>query len=69
MSKEVESINHLEDRMYRLPHMARQVMTNKQFKETLVDTDNFIMACGRAWKLKAENLGAGMKEVRLIPFD
>ena len=44
-------------------------MTTRQFKETLLQTENFIMSCGHGWKLKAENLGAGMKEVRLVPFD
>lgn len=35
-------MNHLKDNMYVFPHIARQVMTTKQVKETLLATDNFI---------------------------
>ena len=66
MKKEVQEINHLEDRMYRNPSFATQVMTAKQVKETLLATNNFIMAAGYGWKLKVKNIGAGMKEVSLI---
>ena len=61
--------NHLDDKMYTYPHIARQVMTSKQVRETLLATDNFIMACGRCWSLKVKNIGAGMKEVSLKPFE
>lgn len=64
-----EPKNHLNDRMYTFPHIAKQVMTTKQVRETLLATDNFIMACGHSWKLKVSNIGAGMKEVKLIPFE
>lgn len=68
MEKE-KAHNHLEDRMYTYPSFAKQVMTAKQVKETLLATDNFIMACGYGWKLKVSNIGAGMKEVKLIPYE
>lgn len=63
------TMNHLKDDMYKFPHMARQVMTTKQVKETLLATDNFIIACGRSWSLRIKNIGAGMKEVSLKPFE
>jgi len=66
--KEVKSINHLEDRMYRNPKTNRQVMTAIQVKETLVYTNNFLTACGDNYQLKVKNIGAGMKEVTLIPY-
>lgn len=69
MKTELEPFNHLENRMYTFPTIARQIMTTKQVKQTLLATNNFIMACGKGWKLKIENIGAGMKEVRLIPFE
>lgn len=69
MKDELKPTNHLNNNMYSFPQSARQVMTTREFKETLMQTENFIMACGRGWKLRAENLGAGMKEVRLVPFD
>ncbi len=59
--------NHLEDRMYVYPAIAKQVMTTKQVQETLLYTDNFVMAAGRGWELNIRNLGAGMKEVSLKP--
>lgn len=68
MEKTLTQHNHLEDRMYTYPSFAKQVMTTKQVKETLLATDNFIMACGHGWKLKVSNIGAGMKEVSLIPY-
>lgn len=52
-----------------MPGTSRQVMTTKQVKETLQQTENFILACGHGWSLKIKNLGAGMKEVRLVPFN
>lgn len=61
--------NHLANNMYSFPAIARQVMTTRQVKETLLHTDNFILACGRCWKLSVKNIGAGMKEVRLKPFE
>lgn len=67
--KELKAVNHLDDRFYTLPQMARKVMTTQQVQETLLYTDNFIMACGHNWKLKIKNIGAGMKEVSLIPFE
>lgn len=65
---DVKSFNHLSHNMYVYPKYARQVMTTKQVKETLLATDNFIMACGHGWKLKIQNIGAGMEEVTLQPF-
>lgn len=69
MKKELQPINHLANNMYVFPKTARQVMTNQQVKETLLATENFIMACGHGWRLKIENLGVGMKEVTLVPFE
>ena len=69
MKKEIIPFNHLNNNFYTMPKIARQVMTTLQFKETLLQTENFIMSCGHGWKLKSESLGAGMVEVRLIPFE
>ena len=69
MEKTLNPQNHLEDRMYAMPSIAKQVMTTNQVKETLLATDNFIMACGHGWKLKISNIGVGMKEVKLVPFE
>jgi hypothetical protein len=66
--KEITAINHLNDRHYINPGNARQIMTNQQVKETLLYTENFILACGHSWKLKIKNIGVGMKEVTLVPF-
>lgn len=67
--KEIKAVNHLDDHFYKMPNRAYKVMTTKQVQETLLYTDNFILACGRSWKLKIKNIGAGMKEVSLIPFE
>lgn len=67
--KEIKPKNHLSDMMYISPGIARQVMTSQQVKETLAYTENFIMACGRCWSLKIKNIGVGMKEVTLKPFE
>lgn len=66
--KDLKPQNHLQSNMYSYPSFAKQVMTTLQVKETLLATDNFIMACGQGWKLKVSNIGAGMKEVKLIPY-
>jgi len=66
MTKELQAINHLANNMYVYPANATQVMTTRQVKETLLATDNFILACGYGWKLKVKNIGAGMKEVSLV---
>jgi hypothetical protein len=68
-TKELIPTNHLNDRMYVYPSFAKQAMTSKQVKETLLATDNFVTAAGRGWKLKVKSLGAGMHEVSLIPFE
>lgn len=65
MNKELQSVNHLSDNMYSNPYNASMVMTSKQVKETLLATDNFILACGHGFRLKVENIGAGMKQVSL----
>jgi hypothetical protein len=67
MEKEVKAINHLEDKMYIKPKTSRQIMSIKETKETLMYTQNEIMACGDLWTLKVSNIG-GMKEIRLIPY-
>lgn len=54
--------------MYREPGRHKQIMTTKQVQETLLATDNFVMAAGHGWKLKFKGLGAGMQEVELVPF-
>ena len=69
MAKELQQINHLKNNMYVFPSSAKQIMTLKEVRETLLATDNFIMACGYRWKLKIKNIGAGMKEVSLIKFE
>jgi hypothetical protein len=67
--KQIKPLNHLTDMFYSQPHTARMLMTTRQVKETLLWTQNFIMACGRNWQLKVKNVGAGMKEVKLQPFE
>ena len=69
MEKELQPFNHLSNSFYVFPKTARQVMTDKQVKETLLETNNFIMACGLGWRLKIKNIGVGMKEVTLQPFE
>lgn len=69
MEKKLTPVNHLEDQHYRQPGLYRQVMTSKQVKETLLYTNNFIMACGHSWKLKIKNIGVGMKEITLTQFE
>ena len=66
---EIEAYNHLEDNMYVFPKVAKQVMTDKQVKETLLATNNFITAGGSCWRLNIKNIGAGMKEVTLKEYD
>jgi len=62
------SINHLKDNMYRNPETAYQVMTTKQVRETVLCTENYVIACGRGWSLKTTNIVGDLKEVRLVPF-
>lgn len=68
--KTITPKNHLQDKMYVFPYSARQVMTTKELRETLTATDNFVIACGRSFKICSDRIGAGMVEVFLkLKFD
>ncbi len=64
MSKD-DNISHnwLKDSFYTTPKFAHQVMSLKQWKETLRATEGNILSCGETWKLKQEYLGGGMRDV------
>lgn len=66
MSNKDESLeprNHLKDAFYTTPKFASQVMTLKQWKETMLHTQGRILACGETWELKQEYLGGSMRRV------
>lgn len=65
MTKTPESINHLRDGFYTTPTFARQVMTTKQVRETLVATQGYALSCGENWRVVTRSIGAGMYEVTL----
>jgi len=53
-------MSNLSENFYRVPHLAEQTVTTKELKDIMLETGGEIMACGRLWKLKKENLGAGV---------
>lgn len=69
MKKELQPQNHLNNNFYVMPSIASQMMTTRQVQETLLDTNNFVSSGGRGYRLKVKNVGAGMKQVSLVPFD
>lgn len=58
--------NHLSGNHYTMPADARSSMTSKQLRETLLATDGWVMASGRAWDIKSKSLGAGVYSVYLV---
>ncbi len=58
-------MNHLSNSFYSLPDLARQTMTRKQVRETLLDTTGKILTCGRLRTLSTKHIGAGIYEVSL----
>ncbi len=60
MTVKVEAKNHLSDSFYITPSFARQVMTRRETRETLLATQGRILACGEMWDVMVKHLGAGM---------
>ena len=58
-------MNHLNDNFYRIPEHFSSTLTRKQLRETLLDTDGYVMACGRLWDIKSKHLGAGVYRISL----
>lgn len=58
-------MNHLSDNFYTIPHLARQTMTTRHLKETLLHTDGSILANGSMWEIISKHLGAGVHSVTL----
>lgn len=58
-------MNHLSDNHYRKPSSFRSTMTTKQLRETLLDTNGWLLACGERWDIKSRKLGVGVHEVWL----
>ena len=58
-------MNHLGDNFYVMPRYANTTMTQKELKETLLDTGGEILTCGRMWDIVSKNLGAGIYKVSL----
>lgn len=62
---DIKPHNHLNQNFYTTPRFAHQIMSLKQWQETLLATDGYILSIGESWKLKQEYLGGGMREVRV----
>lgn len=60
---DIKPYNHLKDSFYTTPKFARQIMTLKQWKETLLQTEGRILSIGETWGLKWRSMGGGMGEV------
>lgn len=58
-------MSHLTDNFYTMPKYASKVMTKKELRETLLATSGWIFACGEAYDVKNEHLGAGVYKVFL----
>ena len=62
-------MNSLSDNFYRVPDVARQTMTRKEWKQVLLDTGGQILTCGRMRTLKGKHLEAGVYLVTLLPLE
>lgn len=59
------SSNHLRKIFYESPATARQTMTTKDYRETLLVTNQRITVNKETWEIVGKNLGAGVWEVTL----
>jgi len=50
---------------YRAPDIANMTMTRKDLKELLLESDGWIIACGRTYDIKSKSMGAGVYRVSL----
>jgi hypothetical protein len=57
--------NHLPNSFYTMPVYASTTMRRKDYQDTLLATDGFIMACGSMWDIIGKNMGAGIYRVTL----
>lgn len=57
--------NHLPDKIYAYPYTASTTMTTKQLRETLLETEGWVIANGRVREIKSKSLGAGVYKVYL----
>lgn len=55
----------LPNNMYSMPSSASTTMGRKDLREILLETDGWIMACGRAWDILSKHIGAGVYRVWL----
>jgi len=56
---------HLSDNFYRAPSDASEIMGTKRLKEILLNSNGFVMACGRSWDIKSKPCGPGVHKVWL----
>lgn len=69
MAENITPHNWLNPSFYTTPKFAHQIMTLRQWKETLLATNGSIISNGETWKLTQEYLGGGMREVRAkLPY-
>lgn len=56
-------MNHLSPNIYSNPYMYTQIMSKKEYQETLNATNGEINACGYVWTVVGKQVGAGMYRV------
>lgn len=61
---DVQPVSHLSETFFKNPKLARQMMTFKQWRETALATNGYIIANGETYSLHAKSRGGGMYEVK-----
>jgi len=55
----------LPNNFYALPDIAKTTMDRKDLKELLLETEGWVIACGRMYDIESKDIGAGVYRVRL----
>ena len=64
-----KSHNHLPQQAYQTPRAWRTTWTLAQLQETLLATEDNVMAAGYTWRIQSARLAPGIYEVSLVRRD
>ena len=55
----------LPNNFYVYPHIATTTIENKELKELLLETEGWVMACGRIWNIMTKQLNTDVYKIWL----